>query len=91
MFTTQLPGEESHIQLRNVGTASQLSFRNFLVSVFQTAESFYLLIKANDHGSPQLSSTAAVAVAVEDANNHLPVFASDNVRENIITSLRNSK
>uniref|UniRef100_A0A8C3UI27 Cadherin 26 n=1 Tax=Catharus ustulatus TaxID=91951 RepID=A0A8C3UI27_CATUS len=45
---------------------------------YKTAKSFYLLIKANDHGNPQLSSTAAVAVAVEDANNHLPVFTSDN-------------
>ncbi|XP_016158625.1 PREDICTED: cadherin-like protein 26 [Ficedula albicollis] len=45
---------------------------------YKTAKSFYLLIKASDHGSPQLSSTATVTVAVEDANNHLPVFTSDN-------------
>lgn len=45
---------------------------------YQTASSFNLLIKASDHGSPQLSSTATVTVAVEDANNHLPVFTSDN-------------
>ncbi|XP_023795574.1 cadherin-like protein 26 [Cyanistes caeruleus] len=45
---------------------------------YKTASSFNLLIKASDHGSPQLSSTATVAVAVEDANNHLPVFTSDN-------------
>ncbi|XP_063260337.1 cadherin-like protein 26 isoform X2 [Prinia subflava] len=44
----------------------------------QIANSFSLLIKASDHGSPQLSSTATVTVAVEDANNHLPVFTSDN-------------
>ncbi|KAJ7404943.1 cadherin 26 [Willisornis vidua] len=43
---------------------------------YQTANSFKLLIKASDQGSPQLSSTATVNVAVEDANNHLPVFAS---------------
>uniref|UniRef100_A0A8C3XAN5 Cadherin 26 n=1 Tax=Cyanoderma ruficeps TaxID=181631 RepID=A0A8C3XAN5_9PASS len=45
---------------------------------YQTANSFNLLIKASDHGSPQLSSTATVTVTVEDANNHLPVFTSDN-------------
>ncbi|KAM6378684.1 cadherin-like protein 26 [Pluvialis apricaria] len=45
---------------------------------YKTANSFKLLIKASDHGTPQLSSTATVNVAVEDANNHLPVFASDN-------------
>lgn len=76
---------------QNVGIASELGFRNFLVSAFQTASSFKLLIKASDHGSPQLSSTATVTVAVEDENNHLPVFTSDNVRENIITSLSLSK
>ncbi|XP_010190957.1 PREDICTED: cadherin-like protein 26 [Mesitornis unicolor] len=43
---------------------------------YKTANSFKLLIKATDHGSPQLSSTATVNVAVEDANNHLPVFTS---------------
>lgn len=55
------------------------------------ANSFKLLIKASDHGTPQLSSTATVNVAVEDANNHLPVFTSDNVRKNIITLLSLSK
>ncbi|XP_027737451.1 cadherin-like protein 26 [Empidonax traillii] len=45
---------------------------------YQTANSFKLLIKASDQGSPQLSSTATVNVAVEDANNHLPVFTSDS-------------
>ncbi|TRZ10415.1 hypothetical protein HGM15179_016687 [Zosterops borbonicus] len=45
---------------------------------YQTANSFNLLIKASDHGRPQLSSTATVTVTVEDANNHLPVFTSDN-------------
>ncbi|XP_008947239.1 PREDICTED: cadherin-like protein 26, partial [Merops nubicus] len=45
---------------------------------YKTASSFKLLIKASDHGSPQLSSTATVNIAVEDANNHLPVFTSDN-------------
>ncbi|XP_009981056.1 PREDICTED: cadherin-like protein 26, partial [Tauraco erythrolophus] len=45
---------------------------------YKTTNSFKLLIKASDHGTPQLSSTATVNVAVEDANNHLPVFTSDN-------------
>ncbi|XP_076208520.1 cadherin-like protein 26 [Aptenodytes patagonicus] len=45
---------------------------------YKIASSFKLLIKASDHGTPQLSSTATVNVAVEDANNHLPVFTSDN-------------
>ncbi|XP_009459886.1 PREDICTED: cadherin-like protein 26 [Nipponia nippon] len=45
---------------------------------YKTANSFKLLIKASDHGTPQLSSTATVNVAVEDANNYLPVFTRDN-------------
>ncbi|KAM6053129.1 cadherin-like protein 26 isoform 2-T2 [Theristicus caerulescens] len=45
---------------------------------YKTVNSFKLLIKASDHGTPQLSSTATVNVAVEDANNHLPVFTRDN-------------
>ncbi|XP_051489372.1 cadherin-like protein 26 [Apus apus] len=45
---------------------------------YETASSFKLLIKASDHGTPQLSSTVTVNVAVEDANNHRPVFTSDN-------------
>ncbi|XP_074013636.1 cadherin-like protein 26 [Numenius arquata] len=45
---------------------------------YKAASSFKLLIEASDHGTPQLSSTATVNVAVEDANNHLPVFTRDN-------------
>ncbi|KAH1181923.1 cadherin-like protein 26 [Mauremys mutica] len=44
----------------------------------QTASSFKLLIKARDHGTPQMSSTATVNIAVEDTNNHLPVFTKEN-------------
>ncbi|KAM9121424.1 cadherin-like protein 26 [Pangshura tecta] len=44
----------------------------------QTASSFKLLIKARDHGTPQMSSTAAVNIAIEDTNNHLPVFTKEN-------------
>ncbi|XP_042656680.1 cadherin-like protein 26 [Tyto alba] len=45
---------------------------------YKTANSFKLLIIARDHGTPQLSSSTTVNVAVEDANNHLPVFTSNN-------------
>ncbi|KAM6340263.1 cadherin-like protein 26 [Alca torda] len=45
---------------------------------YKIANSFKLLIKASDHGTPQLSSTATVNVAVEDANNHLPEFTRDH-------------
>ncbi|XP_025961097.2 cadherin-like protein 26 [Dromaius novaehollandiae] len=44
---------------------------------YETASSFKLLVEASDHGAPQQSSTATVNVAIEDANNHLPVFISD--------------
>ncbi|XP_074867616.1 cadherin-like protein 26 isoform X2 [Carettochelys insculpta] len=44
----------------------------------KTASSFKLLIKARDHGTPQMSSTATVNIAVEDTNNHLPVFTKEN-------------
>ncbi|XP_077192469.1 cadherin-like protein 26 isoform X2 [Paroedura picta] len=43
-------------------------------SHYEGASTFRLLIKAADHGSPPLSSTATVHVAIEDSNNHLPVF-----------------
>ncbi|XP_038225704.1 cadherin-like protein 26 isoform X2 [Dermochelys coriacea] len=45
---------------------------------YQTASSFKLLIKARDHGTPQMSSPATVNIAIEDANNHLPVFTKEN-------------
>ena len=66
-----------------MGTASELRLE--IPSVFQTASTFKLLVKAYDQGTPQLSSTATVNVAIEDANNHPPVFTRDNVRKNIIT------
>uniref|UniRef100_A0A8B9TZ15 Cadherin 26 n=1 Tax=Anas zonorhyncha TaxID=75864 RepID=A0A8B9TZ15_9AVES len=45
---------------------------------YKTASTFKLLVKAYDQGTPQLSSTATVNVAIEDANNHPPVFTRDN-------------
>ncbi|XP_005302988.3 cadherin-like protein 26 isoform X1 [Chrysemys picta bellii] len=44
----------------------------------QTASSFKLLIKARDDGTPQMSSTATVNIAVEDTNNHPPEFTKEN-------------
>uniref|UniRef100_A0A8C6ZHA6 Cadherin 26 n=1 Tax=Nothoprocta perdicaria TaxID=30464 RepID=A0A8C6ZHA6_NOTPE len=45
---------------------------------YETASSFKLLAEASDHGAPRQSSTATVNVAIEDANNHLPVFVSEH-------------
>ncbi|XP_037733074.2 cadherin-like protein 26 isoform X1 [Chelonia mydas] len=45
---------------------------------YQTASSFKLLIKARDHGTPQMSSPATVNIAIEDTNNHPPVFTKEN-------------
>nr|XP_025041941.1 cadherin-like protein 26 [Pelodiscus sinensis] len=45
---------------------------------YKTARSFKLLIKARDHGTPQMSSTATVNIAIEDTNNHLPAFTKEN-------------
>ncbi|KYO42009.1 cadherin-like protein 26 [Alligator mississippiensis] len=45
---------------------------------YAAASSFQLLIEARDHGSPRMSSTAIVNVAVEDSeNNYLPVFLKE--------------
>uniref|UniRef100_A0A8C7EE19 Cadherin 26 n=1 Tax=Nothoprocta perdicaria TaxID=30464 RepID=A0A8C7EE19_NOTPE len=48
---------------------------------YETASSFKLLAEASDHGAPRQSSTATVNVAIEDANNHLPVFVSEHVKQ----------
>ncbi|XP_074066478.1 cadherin-like protein 26 [Macrotis lagotis] len=40
----------------------------------EAARMFKLLIRASDHGEPPLSSTATVNIAVEDGNNHMPIF-----------------
>ncbi|XP_042318380.1 cadherin-like protein 26 [Sceloporus undulatus] len=44
---------------------------------YETTKAFQLLIKATDHGNPQLSSTATINIAVEDGNNHLPTFIQE--------------
>ncbi|XP_067410649.1 cadherin-like protein 26 [Emydura macquarii macquarii] len=44
----------------------------------KTASSFKLLIKATDHGTPPMSSTATVNFVIDDMNNHLPVFIKEN-------------
>ncbi|KAH0619216.1 hypothetical protein JD844_019021 [Phrynosoma platyrhinos] len=44
---------------------------------YETVKAFQLLIKATDHGNPQLSSTATINIAVEDGNNNLPTFTQE--------------
>ncbi|XP_043836885.1 cadherin-like protein 26 [Dromiciops gliroides] len=41
---------------------------------------FKLLIGANDHGEPPLSSTATINIAVEDGNNHMPTFTKGDYK-----------
>ncbi|KYO29743.1 prestin isoform B [Alligator mississippiensis] len=43
----------------------------------------YLRVTATDHGTPRLSATAMVAVAVADRNDHDPVFEQGEYRETI--------
>nr|XP_056700878.1 cadherin-like protein 26 [Euleptes europaea] len=47
-------------------------------SHYEGPSTFKLLIKATDHGIPQLSSTATINIAIEDSNSHLPVFTKEN-------------
>ncbi|XP_054835234.1 cadherin-like protein 26 [Eublepharis macularius] len=47
-------------------------------SNYESASAFKLLIKATDHGIPQLSSTATINIAIEDSNTHLPAFTKEN-------------
>ncbi|XP_072489483.1 cadherin-like protein 26 [Notamacropus eugenii] len=44
---------------------------------------FKLLIRANDHGEPSLSSTATVNIAIEDGNNHMPTFTKGHYKVQI--------
>ncbi|KAG8131653.1 hypothetical protein E2320_009564 [Naja naja] len=46
---------------------------------YETNRNFRLVIRASDRGSPSLSSTATINIAVEDSNNNLPVFTQENV------------
>nr|XP_033818499.1 cadherin-like protein 26 [Geotrypetes seraphini] len=44
---------------------------------YETSKLITLHIKARDNGTPQMSSIAVVNIAVEDGNNHLPVFINE--------------
>uniref|UniRef100_K7E2R2 Cadherin domain-containing protein n=1 Tax=Monodelphis domestica TaxID=13616 RepID=K7E2R2_MONDO len=53
---------------------------------YEVAQLFKLLIRASDHGKPPLSSTATINIAVEDGNNHMPVFIKGNaqIQQNVL-------
>ncbi|XP_054835317.1 cadherin-like protein 26 [Eublepharis macularius] len=53
-------------------------------SRYEDARAFKLLIKATDHGIPKQSSTATINIAIQDANNHLPVFSKENYQLDIL-------
>eukprot|EP00062_Callorhinchus_milii_P002807 gi/632939420/ref/XP_007909979.1/ PREDICTED: cadherin-like protein 26 isoform X2 [Callorhinchus milii] len=41
---------------------------------YEKVKSYTIIVHANDHGSPKLSSSATVNIIVKAANKHLPVF-----------------
>ncbi|XP_027707005.1 cadherin-like protein 26 isoform X2 [Vombatus ursinus] len=45
---------------------------------YEVGQLFKLLIRANDHGEPPLSSTATVNIAIKDGNNHMPKFTKED-------------
>ncbi|XP_074144841.1 cadherin-like protein 26 isoform X1 [Sminthopsis crassicaudata] len=53
---------------------------------YEAVQLFKLLIRANDHGEPPLSSTATVNIAVESGNSHMPVFTKENYKIQISES-----
>uniref|UniRef100_A0A8C6VIH2 Cadherin domain-containing protein n=1 Tax=Naja naja TaxID=35670 RepID=A0A8C6VIH2_NAJNA len=50
---------------------------------YETNRNFRLVIRASDRGSPSLSSTATINIAVEDSNNNLPVFTQENYHADV--------
>ncbi|XP_063154873.1 cadherin-like protein 26 [Candoia aspera] len=50
---------------------------------YEADRTFRLLIRASDRGSPSLSSTATINIAVEDSNNNLPVFTQENYHADV--------
>ncbi|XP_070600617.1 cadherin-like protein 26 [Erythrolamprus reginae] len=50
---------------------------------YEANRNFKLVIRAADRGSPSLSSTATINIAVEDSNNNLPVFTQENYRADV--------
>ncbi|XP_015746232.2 cadherin-like protein 26, partial [Python bivittatus] len=50
---------------------------------YEADRTFKLLIRASDHGSPSLSSTATINIALEDSNNNLPVFIQENYHTDV--------
>lgn len=46
----------------------------------ETQASYELRVKAEDRGTPRLTSTALYTVTVDDANDNSPVFAADQVK-----------
>ncbi|XP_034288898.1 cadherin-like protein 26 [Pantherophis guttatus] len=50
---------------------------------YEANRNFKLVIRASDRGSPSLSSTATINIAVEDSNNNLPVFTQENYHADV--------
>ncbi|KAF5893448.1 cadherin-like protein 26 [Clarias magur] len=51
---------------------------------YDKIKTYKLLIKAWDHGTPSLSTTTTVNIAITDSNTHPPVFAAPNFNASVL-------
>ncbi|XP_072553524.1 cadherin-like protein 26 [Salminus brasiliensis] len=90
-ITMRIISQEPKTPVISLKTISRSTDENVITQIilsgcfdYDKAKAYKLIVEAQDHGTPALSSTATVLINISDSNTHQPVFTAANYNTQVM-------